>query len=400
MNIIRILLTAALCSVTLAQAAIPAMPEIPVTLPDNIRQPLIAKRQPLALRKMALIDEGKAFNQSCAKVEQGSSQHQACLAKQQQFNAKVQSLREDMEKLADDIDAAVGQNIINSMNALAKRLGWSAEEQARLNQALHSLAVDADPSVTKAQIVQAWNDVLARGQDSAIAREAKQGDGPGFAGAGAQTRYQDCAIFALANAAGIPYGVAAARAAKLIGEGEWRDATDRANPQQAIEQQGLNGGEVVMLAEAFGQVEVVNSSDFAKTLKQGRPVMVSVVPQDGSFNSGHEVVLTKAFQHGAETWYEMMDSNQGPQRRLYVSDKELHTMLKENGVAFRPEPGTTPSTLKPAPATPSKAPIQKPDPDDIHILFPGLKALEDKQAQELLFGLDTKPAAPKDGNTK
>ncbi len=90
-----------------AQAALPAMPEIPVTLPDTVREPLIAKRHPLALRKLALIDEGKAINQQCAKVEKGSSQHQACLARQAQFNANVASLNIEVDKLEDEIDATI-----------------------------------------------------------------------------------------------------------------------------------------------------------------------------------------------------------------------------------------------------------------------------------------------------
>ncbi len=235
--------------------------------------------------------------------------------------------------------------IINEMNALAKRLGWSAAEQDRLATALNRLGSDGDQNVTDTQIRRAWQDVLVRGQDGDIVRKAAQGDGPGLSGAGKQS-FEDCTIFALANASGLPYSVVAARATKLIGEGEWRDAAARANPQKAIEQKGLIGGEVVMLAEAFGQAEVVPSSAFAKTLKQGRPVMVNVVPQSGNVEGGHEVVLTKAFQHGGETWYEMMDSNQGAQRRLYLSSKELNTMLQENGVAFRPEPGTTTKLLR------------------------------------------------------
>lgn len=228
--------------------------------------------------------------------------------------------------------------IINAMNALAKRLGWSAAEQDRLATALNRLGSDGDQNVTDTQIRRAWQDVLARGQGGDIARKAAQGDGPGLSGAGKQS-FEDCTIFALANASGLPYSVVAARATKLIGEGEWRDAAARANPQKAIEQKGLIGGEVVMLAEAFGQAEVVPSSAFAKTLKEGRPVMVNVVPENGNVEGGHEVVLTKVFQHGGETWYEMMDSNQGPQRRLYLSSKELNTMLQENGVAFDPETG-------------------------------------------------------------
>lgn len=73
-------------------------------------------------------------------------------------------------------------------------------------------------------------------------------------------------------------------------------------------------------------------------------MLVSVVPEGGQ--GAHEVVLTKTFQHGGESWFAMMDSNQGPVRRLYLSAKELSTMLQENGVAFRPEPGTTPKLLR------------------------------------------------------
>lgn len=343
MKKIRILLIATLFVATHAHAGMPALPEIPLVLPDPVRESLIVKRQPLALRKLSLIEQGKAINLSCASVVKGSNQHQACLAKETQFNAEVQSLRDEMSQIADEIDAAVEANrirIIKSMNALAKHLGWDTEEQDRLDKALNALGADGDPA-TSSQIVQAWDAVLARGQNADIAKIAAQGAGPGLMGAGKQTQYEDCTIFALANAAGLPYSVVAARSTKLIGEGKWRKATERVSPQKTIEEKGLTGGEVVMLAEAFGQVEVVHSSDFTKTLKEGRPVMVNVVPAGGDVNSGHEVVLTKAFQHAGEPWFEMMDSNQGPVRRLYLSKKELDIMLQEKGVAFLPETGTT-----------------------------------------------------------
>lgn len=345
MDAIRILLTAALFAATLAYASLPTMPEIPTFLPDSIRAPLVAKRQPLALRKLALIEEGKALNQSCANVEKGSSQHQSCLAKQAQYNAKARTLGDEMDRLADEVNAIVAKHTINSMNALAKHLGWRADEQARLAKALNSLATDGNPIVTNIQVRHVWQDIFTRGQDEKLAKEAGQSEGPVFPGAGTQS-FEDCTLFALANAAGLPYGAVAARATKLIKEGEWRDAAERANPQKSIEEQGLNGGEVVMLTETFGQVEVVPSSDFAKTLKEGRPVMVSVMPSDGNFDNGHQVVLTKTFQHGGETWYEMMDSNQGPQQRRYLSANELSTIQNENGVAYRPESGATPKLLR------------------------------------------------------
>lgn len=234
--------------------------------------------------------------------------------------------------------------IIDAMNALARRLGWNAEEQARLDQALKKLDYEGATNVTVGDIQHTWRDVVSRGPESAIAREAAAGRGPGFAGAGKQTEFNDCAVFALANAAGLPYGVAAARAADLIRQGEWRDGTERANPQQIIEQQGLMGGEVVMLAEAFGQAEIVSGKDFAATLKEGRTVLLNVVPSGG--RGAHEVVLTKTFRHDGATWYEMMESTRGPQRRLYLSAAELNIIQQENGVALRPEAGTTPKLLR------------------------------------------------------
>ncbi len=50
---------------------------------------------------------------------------------------------------------------------------------------------------------------------------------------------------------------------------------------------------------------------------------MNVAHNTGSSLVGHEVVLTKAFLHGGETWYEMMDSNDGPLQRRYLSDKEF-----------------------------------------------------------------------------
>lgn len=343
----RWFLAAAILAAAPARAGVPALPEIPLLLPDGVRQPLVDRRHPLAQRKLALIAEGDAITASCARLKPGSAEHQHCLSRLAQFDAKVETLRDEVDVLADLIDAAIVTHTIASMNSLAKRLGWSADELARLDKALNSLSIDGDADATGTQIRGAWQTVLAR-TDGEFARRAAAGEGPGYAGAGAgrQTQYEDCAIFALANAAGLPYGVAAARATKLIGEGDWRDAAARANPQKVIEQGGLIGGEVAMLAEAFGQAEVVRSADFPRVLREGRPVMINVVPVSGDVDKGHEVVLTKTFQQGGETWYELMDSNQGPSRRLYLTARELQMVLQENGVAFRPDPGTMPRLLR------------------------------------------------------
>lgn len=344
-----ILFAAILIAAASARAGMPALPEIPVALPDAVREPLIARSQPLALQKLELIEEGASINRQCSRVEQSSAQHQSCLARVGEFNAKVEALRVAMDKMADEIDAAIDRaeedRVITAMNAIAKRPEWSSVDRTRLDNALRSLSRKGEP-VSDNQINGIWSNMLIRGNDELLAREASGGTDPGFPGAGLQKGgSHDCAVFALANAAGLPYGVVAARAAELISQGEWRKPAERQNPRMAIEQRGLNGGELVILAEAFGQAEVVKNSEFVKTLKEGRPIMVNVVPEGGK--GGHEIVLTKTFKHGGETWYEMMDSNQGPLRRLYIGKEDLNLILQENGVAFRPEPNTTPKLLRP-----------------------------------------------------
>jgi hypothetical protein len=240
-------------------------------------------------------------------------------------------------------DEALRTVTIKQINLLANHLGWDDEKRKRLDVALNKLAPAFDKSVTQDQITQAWQTVLIRGREI----ESLRGGGVSApAGAGGQTRFEDCAVFALANAVGLPYGVVAARATELISLGDWRSAEDRANPQAALEKRGLTGGEVILLAESFGQAEVIPRSAFEKTLSEGRPIMLNVVPPDGNWNRGHEVVLTKTFQYQNDTWFEIMDSNQGPQRRLYLTRKELDIIIQENGVAFRPEPGTTPRLLR------------------------------------------------------
>ncbi|MBI5436101.1 MAG: hypothetical protein HY937_03180 [Nitrosomonadales bacterium] len=328
---------------------LPALRAVPATLPDELQTKLSKERASLEKTLSAFLADAAVFNARRAE-DQSDAEYNALGARRTQYITEAKAFNRDVDEAVkafnNDLAAAVRASIIKKINALAKRLGWSVEKQARLDMALNKLDFDGDPNVTSTQINHTWQDVITRGQDPELAREASQGSGLGFPGAGTQTVNKDCAVFALANAAGLPYGVVATRATELIRQGDWREASDRVNPQAAIEQHGLTGGEVVMLAESFGQAEVVPSSDFAKTLKAGRPVMVNVVPPGVNLNSGHEVVLTKTFQHGGETWFEMMDSYQGPQRRLFLSSKELNTILQENGVAYRPEPGMTPNLLR------------------------------------------------------
>ncbi len=237
------------------------------------------------------------------------------------------------------------KRVMDGITAYARQIGWDEKEQARLLEALKNLRMAGfydDDSIR-----QSWRNIQGRSSDSTFARDAARGEGPGLIGAGKQSQ-EDCAVFALATASGQPYGVVAAHATRIIREGEWRNARDRANPQSVFgkDRGGLMGGEVVLLAEALGQAEVVKPTGFAQALKEGRPVMVNIVPRSGNTDLGHQVVLARTFQRGKETWYEVIDSSSGPMRRVYLSASELDFLIKENGVAYRPEPGRTPALLR------------------------------------------------------
>ena len=323
---------------------------------------LVARREALMQERATLHGKIDSLNSRCGAVEAGSAAEAACNTEQAALlSALAAHIRQSNDFNAAAQAATIASNtpaspspdadpeevrVINGINALAGQLGWSAEKRARLDKALHGLDLAKDPNPKDIPISRVWRDIIARGEDADLVREASQGGGLGFPGAGQQAHYLDCTVFALANAAGLPYGVVAARAAELIRQGDWHNTDDRANPQAVIEKLGLNGGEVVMLAEVFGQAQVVRSADFARSLTKGHPVMVDLVPMNGDVRLRHRVVLTKTFQHGGETWYAMMDSYQGPQKRLFVSARQLSPMLQGNGVAYQPDPNTTPQLLR------------------------------------------------------
>jgi hypothetical protein len=325
------------------------IPALTVLPPD-----LTASNPALAQRRADLVQEraglhGKVtdLNARCTSVLAGSKADTACQKEQGELSIALNSHIKKSKDFNADAEPEVKNSIaITNLEALASKLGWSSEKQARLNTELHRLGTDGDPDATGGQVRSTWQDILSRGEDADLVREASQGGGLGFPGAGAQTTHEDCTIFALANATGLPYGVVAARATGLISKEDWRSASEQANPQSSVENQGLSGGEVVMLAESLGQAEVVPHTEFVKTLTAGQPIMLNVVPSDGNVNGGHEVVLTKTFQHGGETWFVMMDSNQGPVKRLFLSSTELSTIQQEQGVVYHAESGTTPALLR------------------------------------------------------
>lgn len=323
---------------------IPAMCKVSPKLSKEEQKTFSQKGMELDAALAAFKAASEPFNKKPAK-DQSDEEYAAIMARRAQYIAAVQKYNAEM---AVRVAAAERLRIIQAMSACVHRLDWSEPQKARVDAALNKLGFDGDPNATSAKIKEAWNHILERDPANGFAKAAAQGAGPGFPGAGTQS-HQDCAVFALANAAGLPYGLVAARAAELLRQAEWRPAAERAAPGETISRSGLNGGEVIILAEAFGRVQVISSKAFAATLKEGHLVLINVSPASGDVDSGHEVVLSRTFQHAGEIWYEMMDSNQPPEKRLYLSSWELGIILQENGVVFRPEKDKTPKSLKSAP---------------------------------------------------
>ena len=242
------------------------------------------------------------------------------------------------------------QIVTDGLEDLAAQRGWSSAKRASLAAALGNLNLPKDYIDTAGRPV-SWDTIVARSDDAQLAREAAAGIGPTLWTAGEQTRYADCALYALAVAAGRPYGVVAALATQVIGEESWRTNPPNSpplTPQQVIEQSGLNGGEMIFIAQSLGQVNVVTPDAFDRTLQAGHPIMADVTTStDLQHPDLHEVVVTKAFTHDGAPWYELVDSyQQGALRPLYLSETELHSVLWENGVAYSPDPGRTPALLR------------------------------------------------------
>lgn len=341
---------------------------IPPEITGDLRQRLASEYGRLTSQQAAITSRGNAFNAQCGSVPRGSAAARSCQAQLAELSARQQAHNAEVDRFCASVQASgrgrdavptgrageagsangadhVETDTMRAIMALAKRLGWTADEQVRLSKAMNNLFLVVPPS--PALIAPTWRNILDRKDPQReLARRAARGDGRVFAGAGKQLTLADCGIFALANATGRPYGEIARLATEIIRLGEWRPRHERDDPQKAIETRGLNGGEMVMLAEMLGRAEVLESKDFPKALKEGRPVMVNVVPRSGNLNLGHEVVLSKTFEFGGETWYEMMESVRGPVRRLYLREKELDVILKENGVVYAPDPGRTPKLLR------------------------------------------------------
>lgn len=93
----------------------------------------------------------------------------------------------------------------------------------------------------------------------------------------------------------------------------------------------------------------------------------------------------------------LTDTSQQPTKQPATVDARN----KPAGLGGRSNSNSTsvpPNKTKPALKTDPN--LQLPDPNDIYISFPGLKAMEDKEALDYLFGLDPYPPASKSGISK
>ncbi|TAL26956.1 MAG: hypothetical protein EPN97_18490 [Alphaproteobacteria bacterium] len=340
-----------MCMAVPAAAKEPSLPPVPENIPEPDQSRLKKQYDEAFQFKEKLNTRIRAMNAKCTNIPEDTPKVTECREEDASISAektKYSGLKSDYLRalsgaggvMKKKLDPA-SEKMIASMIKYSAQQGWSKEEQSRLDESLRIVTLEKTKIGSRLEVANIWKAMRSRGPDSAPARAAAAGKGPGLHGAGKQS-HQDCTIFALSNGAGLPYGVTAARAAEMLKKAEWRPATERKNPQATIENQGILAGEVAILAEAFGHAEVIPPSGFAKALEDGRPVITGVQMPGG----GHEVVLSKSFQHEGETWYEMMESNQEPDLRLYLSARQLDGILLDNGIIFHPDPGTTPQLLR------------------------------------------------------
>jgi hypothetical protein len=116
----------------------------------------------------------------------------------------------------------------------------------------------------------------------------------------------------------------------------------------------------------------------------------------------------------AQAWFQdalrLDPGNAGLRRLVALTDTPQQPQKQPVEVDPRNEPaglggkanlkGANVPPRKTKPAAKSGRQLPLPDPDDIYISFPGLKAIEDKEALDYLFGLDPYPLAPKTRNRK
>ena len=105
-------------------------------------------------------------------------------------------------------------------------------------------------------------------------------------------------------------------------------------------------------------------------------------------------------------------NNAGLKRLVALADSSQQPNQPRATVDVRNEPaslggradvkgaGTSTNKTKPATALTTDPNLQLPDPNDMYVLFPGLEAMEEKEALDYLFGLDPYPPTSKLGKAK
>jgi hypothetical protein len=283
------------------------------------------------------------FNFVGPKFTEGSAAAAAAAKEQAWLNAELEAYQEEATQFASrvenlDIDR---ERSIALMTTLATRMKLSTAKVDQARTVMRGLRLDGNTSASPAVIAATWRTVEARNGDAAFAAAAAAGQGPTLFNSGTQLSFNDCTLFALASAMGRPYGLVAAEATQMLRDAEWRGTADRDDPEGVIKREGLNGDEVTLLAAAFGQAQLVPSGDFARTLREAQPITICVKRSEGRSVYLHQVVLSRTFQHHGETWFEMIDSHLRDNQRRYLSEKELFTVLQENGLAYRPDKDRT-----------------------------------------------------------
>lgn len=188
-----------------------------------------------------------------------------------------------------------------------------------------------------------------------LAAAARKGQGRDLIAAGYQSG-NDCAVFALANAANLPYGVAATRTTNLLETAPWRSPEERKNPASALASgagKGLNGVEVAILAQSFGDARAVDATKIAAELVAGRAVTTTIDVPGGRSVGSHQVAVTRIFQNAGATYYEVLDSNASPSKcpacrnsRTFWLKQELDAVMNSDGIVVTPKEGTVVKALR------------------------------------------------------
>jgi hypothetical protein len=308
----------------------------------------------LQSRKVAIERDRDALNVDCAQVAATDAARVAdCKRRHDDVSQRMARYKADYREYEIALEVVAGERdlylsipneelrILVGTEMLAAKLHWAPEKRARLQKALTELGIDGLDELTPENVRRGWAAIASNSDDPELIRAADAGGKP--APVVAQRGAGDCAIAAVATATGLPYDAVLGQAKDLIRQGEWRDPYTRLEPNAAL-RKGLNGGEVVMLAESLGRAEVVPSENFVKVLKSGQPILVNtakLVTERNGFPAppsltGHELVLQRTFEHGGKTWIEVANPARSGQR-FFVTPQDLQLVIQETGVAYSPE---------------------------------------------------------------